>query len=307
MKNYIMMVGRLNAKNEGFRLLNVETKKVIDLTEDEIIKLLQAEEIELLNLKVDENGKLVCPHDINKYGIVGKSNAFVVVSKKIIDASIVDGVSFEVADVNGLVKNYYQSEAVNLCDFYQFANVRADVGENSIKCLSNSRIYYLSKLNKDERIAKAREFVKELQSSNIKVMCHEIPYNNSSPTKYALNMLGRIGRIDIISSRENFNKDIIEKLKFDGVSISGNCKSVHPMYGNTETFYGWTTNSSAVPKLPNCEFTIKAISYCNDTFLNDGKHTTYDYKYSVYIKSIGAYVYILENNKIGKIELEKFN
>ena len=39
MKNYIMMVGRLNAKNEGFRLLNVETKKVIDLTEDEIIKL----------------------------------------------------------------------------------------------------------------------------------------------------------------------------------------------------------------------------------------------------------------------------
>ena len=303
MNNYMMMVGRLNEENKGYRVLNVEDKTVTDFSEEEIIKLLNSGEAKILNLEVNENGELVCPHDINNYGVVGKSNAFVVISKKIIDASMVDGVSFEIADVNGLVKNYYQSDAVSLSDFYEFANVRVNIMENTIRCLGNSKIYIQSALNLDERKARAIAFVKELQKSSIKIMCHKIPYKNESPSEYALNVLGRIGRIETAPGTETFNKNIVEKLKFEDVSIDGNCRFIQPTYGRTESYYGWKTNSSQVSKLPNAEFIISAIGFYTDDFLDGEKYRKNDYAYCVHVKSVGAYVYVLENDKIGQIRL----
>lgn len=307
MNKCMMMVGRLNEENKGYRVLNVENKTVTDFSTEEIVKLLSSGETNILNLEVNNNGELVCPHDINKYGVVGKSNAFVVVSKKIIDASIVDGISFEIADVNGLVKTYYQSEAVNLSDFYEFANASVNIRENTIRCLANSKIYTQSVLSSDERRARATAFIKELQRSNIKVVAHETPYKSESPKKYALNFLGRTGRISTAPGTESFNKNIVVKLNFEDVSINGNCRFIQPTYGYMESYYGWNTNSSPVAKLPDAEFIISPIAFYGDDFLDDDKYRKNDYAYCVHIKSLGAYVYVLENNKIGQIRLYKLD
>lgn len=304
--NKYMMVGRLN-NGKGYRVLNVENKTVTDFSTEEIVKLLNSGETKILNLEINNNGDVVCPHDINNYGIVGKSNAFVVVSKKIMDASIVDGTLFEIADVNGLVKSYYQSDAVNLSDFYEFANASVNIRENTIRCLANSKIYTQSVLSSDERKARATAFIKELQRSNIKVVAHETPYKNESPKRYALNVLGRIGHITTAPGTESFNKSIVEKLNFEHVSIDGNCRFIQPTYGYMESYYGWRTDSSQVTKLPDAEFTISSIAFYGDDFLDGEKYRKRDYAYCVHVKSVGAYVYVLENDKIGQIRLYKLD
>lgn len=306
MKN-LMMVGRIlnNGELEKFRMVDVLTKEVLDLDKGEIKKMLQEETAKIPNLELNSNGEIACPHDINKYGIVGKTNAFVVISKKIIDGAIVDGISFEISDVNGLVKTYFQSDAANLDDFYNFANVRVRIGDNLISTLPNSNIFIIEALSKEERMARATSFVKELQKSKIEVVAQQMPYKHESSNKFALSVLGRIGRINTMPGQESFNKKIINALNFNNASLDGNCKFIQPTHGYTDSYIGWKSNSKQVTELPKAEFIIDDIDCYGDDFLNDENYNKSDYLYCVNLKFLNTYVYVLKNSKIGKVRVLK--
>lgn len=306
MKN-LMMVGRIieNGELKKFRVVDVVSKEVLDLSKQEIAKSLNEGEIKIPNLKLDSNGDVICPHDINKYGIVGQSNAFVVIIKKIIDAANIDGISFEISDVNGLVKNYFQSDAVNLNGFYRFANVHVDTINNQIKAMSNSGVYISEGLDQDERKVKAISFVKELQRSNINVALHKLPYKHESPNSFTIKALGRIGGIKTAPGTESFNKKILEALRFNNAVADGTCKFIQPTYGYTERYTGWKTSSEQATELPNNEFTISPISCYGDDFLNDNNYSKSDYLYCVNLKFLNTYVYVLKNSKIGQVRVLK--
>lgn len=308
MKNY-MMIGRLKEKNEyiGYRILEIDSKKVLDLDNSEILHMLKNEDTSILNLEINDCNNIFCPHNIEKYGVVGESNAFVIISKQVINASLVDGTIFEISDTNGLVKKYYQSDAINLQDFYEFANVKVNISKSIIEYLPNSKIYLISAISEEERKLKVISFVKELMNTGIQVTYHETPYKNESPNKFALSALGRTGYIITNPGTESFNKTIVDKLKFNNVSLNSNCKYIQPTYGYTDSYCGWSTNSPEINKLPAYEFSIAPISFYGQDFLNGKKYSKDDYAYSIHVKFLQAYVYILKNNKIGRITLCKQN
>lgn len=308
MKN-LMMVGRILEKEQFVkaRLVDVISKEVLDLGKDEIAKLLKDEEVRILNLKLNSNDEVICPHNIDRYGIVGKSNAFVVLLKKIVDASNINGIIFEIADTNGFVKSYYQTEATELDGFYKFANVRVDTVNRKINAMADSLIYVKESMNAEEREVKAISFVKELQRSKIDVVYHKIPFKHESPRDFGVKSLGRVGRIETAPGTEGFNKNILEALNFNNTIADSNCKFIQPTHGYTDSFIGWKTNSNQVTELPNPEFTIDYISTYGDDFLNDDTYKKSDYSYCVDVKFLNTYVYVLKNSKIGKVRVMKQN
>lgn len=306
----LMMVGIKKVKNEvkAYRMVDVEKNTVKDYTKVSLLKKLAENKLEIINMKLENQETLnVLGKGESAYGVVGETNAFVVLSKVMNNAIVT---YYEIADTCGNVFKVRPYELSNLLGVYKMANGIIEADKENICPSPFNTNYFVKQLGDSVAIRreKAMALTKELQKANVLATGLVAISKNQSPTQFLVTANGLTGWMNTHPGTGYYNRLLPQKFKLNNLEYNGNCQSVNPSNGCRESYDGLkvTSHVETIFQLSDrkVDFEIDYVS-SYDT-LGEGEFYT-DYAYYVHFNALKVRVYVKKDGTIGKTSVYKID